>query len=118
MKEIRGFSNYYITEDGYVYSKYVNRFLKFGFRKGYKYVRLCVEKGKYKNKSIHLLVLENYKGLKPNDKSIANHKDLNILNNYVDNLEWVTYRGNVEHAMINGAIKPYGKSQYWGVNLE
>lgn len=117
MKEIEDFLNYFITEDGRVFSRWSNKFLKFGYRKGYKYVRLRVERGKYINKSIHILVAITYI---PNLLNLPqiNHKDLNILNNRVGNLEWCTHKENIEHAMINGGIKAYGKSKYFGVTFE
>lgn len=40
----------------------------------------------------------------PENKPQVNHKDLNPINNHVDNLEWVTARENTLHAQINGRI--------------
>ena len=37
-----------------------------------------------------VVILEN-----TDDKPVVNHKDTNILNNHMDNLEWVTYKENM-----------------------
>jgi len=52
------------------------------------------------NKLIHRLVAQTFIP-NPNNKSIVHHKDGNKLNNYVDNLEWVTQSENIKHYLIN-----------------
>jgi len=47
------------------------------------------------------MVLEAFVGPRPAG-FVANHKDGNRLNNVPDNLEWVTQKENVHHAMRNG----------------
>lgn len=53
--------------------------------------------------TVHSLVAEAFHGKRP-DGLIVNHKDLNKHNNLADNLEWVTYSGNNQHAIDNGAM--------------
>lgn len=49
------------------------------------------------HKRVHLLVLEAFKGKKP-DGHEGNHKDGDKKNNNIDNLEWVTPSENMKHS--------------------
>lgn len=49
----------------------------------------------------HRLCLQHFKEVDSN-RTFCNHKDGNKLNNYIDNLEWVTNSENIKHAAING----------------
>lgn len=49
---------------------------------------------------IHRLVAQAFIE-NPDGKSQVNHKDLNRLNNLVENLEWVTASENVKHSNLN-----------------
>lgn len=72
---------------------------------GYKIVSLNKE-GKSKNKYIHRLVAETF--LKnPNNYKYINHKDQNILNNNVENLEFCTaqYNCTYNNAHIKRGLK-------------
>lgn len=64
----------------------------------YKQVRLCK-----KLYSVHRLVAEAFLDNLDN-KPQVNHKDGNKSNNKVDNLEWVTPRENMQHAVDNGLV--------------
>lgn len=54
-------------------------------------------------KLIHRLVAEAFLE-KENDKNIINHIDNNTTNNNIDNLEWTTYKGNMQHASKQGRM--------------
>jgi len=67
--------------------------------KGYYRVALFSH-GKSKFIPIHRLVAEYFID-NPDNKATINHIDGNKRNNYADNLEWNTYRENVDHAIMN-----------------
>lgn len=64
--------------------------------RGYKRVGLS-DKGDRKNHTIHRLVATAFIHNKEN-YPVVHHKDENILNNRVDNLEWCTQQYNVEYS--------------------
>lgn len=55
--------------------------------------------------NIHRLVAEAFIE-RPEHLTQVNHKDSNRANNHVDNLEWVTPKGNTQHAVIFGNMRP------------
>ena len=68
-------------------------------RNGYMYVTLSNNK-KRKTIKVHRLVAEAFLD-NPNSYPCVNHIDSNRKNNNVSNLEWVTYKQNMEHAVKN-----------------
>ena len=66
---------------------------------GYKKVELAKD-GKKKSLKVHRLVANAFIP-KIKGKNIVNHKDFNLLNNNIDNLEWVTQRENVLYSVEN-----------------
>jgi hypothetical protein len=103
MKQFRN-TEYYVSEDGDVYSKKYHpkrnpncemRKLKPFLKNGYLQVAIYIN-GKQKFLSIHRLVAECYI-TNPNNKPQVNHIDGNKLNNHYINLEWVTNKENADH---------------------
>ena len=56
---------------------------------------------KLKTYSVHRLVAKSFTD-NPNDKPCINHIDGNKNNNYINNLEWATYKENAQHALKTG----------------
>ena len=92
---------YYISDRGRIKSRNGN-LLNGSSARGYK--RIGLWKGGIVNyKYIARLVADAFI---PNEgnKPCINHIDCDISNNWVDNLEWVTYSENLDHAYKNGLI--------------
>ena len=49
----------------------------------------------------------------PENKLCINHKNLNNLDNSLDNLEWVSYKENTDHAIENGAMDYLFGENHW-----
>lgn len=98
---VKNYPYYYISSKGRVYSAKSNKLLipKIG-NFGYYTVNLS-KNGRCKTIRIHRLVAIAFL-YKPKDKNYVNHKDFNVINNDVSNLEWCTPKENVIHSKING----------------
>ena len=106
--------NYYVTDDGRIWSEKTLKYLKQQKDKdGYLKVALsCLDNNGRHRFSVHRLVLENFNPREDMNLLQVNHKDGNKENNSLSNLEWVTCKENVTHAIennlrakINGAAK-------------
>ena len=105
--------NYYITDDGKVWSERTQKFLSFQYDKnGYVKVQMRSTDNKSHRYSVHRLVLENFKPVENIENLQVNHIDGNKKNNNLTNLEWTTSEENIRHAIdnnlratINGASK-------------
>lgn len=105
MQPIKDYEGKYsITHQGDVVNA-KGKTLMFSINKktGYKTVSLW-KNNKGSTKTIHRLVAITYL---PNPYNLpeVNHIDGNKLNNHVDNLEWVTRSGNIQHAYDSGLVK-------------
>lgn len=67
---------------------------------------LLVHLGTSKIKMVHTLVANAFIP-NPDNKKCVNHIDGNKQNNAVSNLEWVTYKENMEHAIRTGLRDPH-----------
>lgn len=105
MKQIEGFENYFITEDGKLWSNYFCKFITpYISKKGYYCVKLH-QHGKRLSTTIHRLVAISYID-NPENKSQVNHINGDKLDNRIENLEWVTSSENQYHAYKTGLKKP------------
>lgn len=122
-KDIKGYEGYYqISNLGRVRSldrettqKHYSGVTSHYFRKGnikkiqvqkngYEIIALN-KNGKITRKLIHRLVAESFID-NPKDYSYVNHKDNNLRNNQVDNLEWCTQSYNIKYAYDNWTKYP------------
>jgi len=120
-KDVKGYEGHYkVSNLGRIFS--VEREIKIGtnIRKtggkcmktrvsklGYERVTLNkfqVEKGYF----IHRLVAVTFLGDYSNSLQV-NHKDGNKLNNHLENLEWVSAKENIRHALQTGLINRKGR---------
>lgn len=100
-KCIIGFENYQVSDHGEVVNKNGNRMATTISNSGYERVNLASgKKYQYKTFFVHRLVAIHFIDRLPG-KDFVNHKDLNKLNNVASNLEWVSSKGNMDHALQN-----------------
>ena len=112
--EIIDYPNYLIYEDGQVWSKKTNRFLKQCMNNGYLYIGLPKD-GKNIKFNIHRLIALYYIP-NPYNKPYVDHIDRIRTNNNIENLRWVTHRENSSNISnqakyIGVHTTPYNKYQ-------
>lgn len=116
MKDVVGYEDLFaITEDGQIWSKRSNRFLKLNLFNGYLATNTNVL-GKAVVLIAHRLVAKAYIP-NPDNKPQVNHKDGNKQNNHVSNLEWCTAQENVQHAYDTGLAKALSGTENYGSKL-
>lgn len=99
-KEIKDNKNYLVSNTGKIYNKENGYELKpWIINSGYK--QLTVSTG---NGLVHRIVAKTFIPNEDISKDIVNHIDNDKLNNHVDNLEWVDYKGNTAHAGKQGRL--------------
>jgi hypothetical protein len=96
------FPNYEITEYGEVLNLTTKIFLRPEISSGYKRVCITHISGKRVHKSIHSLVMSAFGEYK---EGVINHIDGNRLNNHISNLEIISQKENIQHALKIGRIK-------------
>lgn len=108
IREINGYrGKYIIRSNGDIYNNYTGTKMKPRLIQGYPHVGLRVfdgERSIQKLFKVHRLVAE-YFIPNPNNYEIVNHKDGDKTNPDVNNLEWVTYQENNNHAIRTGLKK-------------
>ena len=116
-KKILNYENYEIYDTGEVFNTITGKRLEGSIRlNGYKEYRLSKNNQK-QGFYAHRLVAEHFIP-NPENLPIINHKDGDKLNNCVDNLEWVSYSENSEHAYKNNLVSQRKKSEYYQKDLE
>ena len=111
MVKIKGFDNYSITEDFQVWSHKSQKFLKpMVNQDGYAVFNLYID-GKNHHRRRCRLMAEAYLPDYSEDLCV-NHKDLNKLNDSIENLEMVTILENNRHSLLNQPYAHRRKSKY------
>lgn len=106
-RQIDNFPDYFITNEGKVYSQRTNKVLSpirdhYGF---ITYLYVVLYNGKeHKKISIHRLVAETFISQKPYKEAVVRHLDGNSLNNNVENLAWGSRLEDKEDQQRNGNI--------------
>ena len=124
--EIHGYPNYTISEDGNIWSKKKNIFLKGSLnKKGY--LQITVSKnGKTKTIGLHRLLALHFIP-NPENKSTVDHIDRNPLNNSLSNLRWATQSeqqenkgawGEIKHKYICYVYHNKGKYKYYYIQKQ
>ena len=100
MEKIPFDHRYCVTKDGKVYSLRGSKPFKLKYQKDISgnYDRVCIGENHY---LVHRLVAMTYIP-NPDNLPQVNHKDGNKVNNFVENLEWVTVGDNQRHAYTTG----------------
>lgn len=96
-------TNYAVSNSGQIKNLRTGRMLKYGNKKRYYTVALHSD-GLRKDRYVHRLVASAFIP-NPNNLRYVNHKDHNIHNNNVENLEWCTSSENARHSYENGRRK-------------
>ena len=104
MIDIKGYDGYSITDDGKVYSKKRNKFLRITYQYKYPCVQLCIN-GKVTTRSIHRLMALSFLPI-IEGKNYVNHINGNKNDNKIENLEWVSPKENTNHAVKNNLYIP------------
>ena len=94
-------TNYFITEDGKCFNQKTGKWLKGqeNVKNGYFSYNLTLPDGSKKRCYAHRLVAIAYIPNNDENKTQVNHIDGNKLNNCVENLEWVSSKENIQHAI-------------------
>lgn len=94
-KEYPECNKYLVSNTGQIKNKKTGRIMMGSKVNGYRFVNLFIDKDTPKmNRLVHRMVAITYLE-NPDNKQVVNHKDTRIINNHVDNLEWVTYKENM-----------------------
>ncbi len=110
-KDIEGYTNYMVSDQGFVMSKKALKMLKVSFdHQGYHHVCLYEDKTK-KTHKLHNLVAKTHID-NPNGYTCVDHIDHDKTNNYVANLRWCSSSQN----SMNRSKQSNTTSNYKGVS--
>lgn len=108
MKEIKDFPGYFITEDGRVYSKKRDKFLKTRKAKG-GYLRVTLSVNcKLITRLVHQLVIEAYGPACPGEGYTVDHINRVRTDNRIENLRWannIEQQANRTNTRVNYSVQ-------------
>lgn len=114
IKQIKDFPNYYITNQGRVWSAVSNRWLIPTVNTRGNHQRAYVSLGRGNKRYVHRLVAEAFLP-NPDNLPEIDHKDTNGLNNNVENLRWITHQDNLANPISQDHVK---KNKGYYVEIE
>ena len=103
-RQIKDFPNYYVTNQGRVWSTLSKNWLIPTDNSRGNHHRLYVSLGKGNKRYIHRLVAEAFLP-NPDNLPEVDHKDTNGLNNNVENLQWATHQENLANPLSKEHVK-------------
>lgn len=133
-KDIKGFEEFYeVSNLGRIRSKDRIQKVPFGRQgvvcarilktqpnsRGYLRVVLSDRKGKKEAYFVHRLVAQAFVK-NPQNLPVVNHLDFDYTNNRADNLEWTTFKGNMQYSCVRGRFtrtKEWLENQKRGIDL-
>lgn len=99
---LEGFSNYGVTSDGRVFNHKTNRWIGNVAPGNYSSLSLRADNGDTCNTSRHRIVAMLFVSGRSEERNIVNHINGIPGDDRPENLEWITYLGNHEHAGMLG----------------
>ena len=107
--ELEDYPGYLIYQDGKIWSKKSKKWLSHCIRWKYKSYALTDSEGRRNTVSLHTLVATAYI-LNPNNYPCINHKNLDKLDNRIENLEWCSHIYNAQSVRQLG--RPFGSVHF------
>ena len=107
LREVKDFSGYFVSSEGYVIGKRGHRLVGKVTWDGYQEVILSDGKRR-RSVRVHILVAEEFIGERP-EGLVINHKNSNKLDNRLQNLEYVTNGENIRHSFREGTSTCKGR---------
>ena len=105
---------YYATSKGRILSfsrKNVRELKQHENDHGYLYISVYTTNGDEVHLSVHRAILSSFDPIDNKNEKEVNHKDGNIHNNCVENLEWCSRQENITHAIENGLFDAFSDDE-------
>lgn len=107
---------YKVSSNGRIKNR-KGKILKLSVNKGYSFITFCINR-EAKKFPVHRLVINAFSE-NPFNKPCVNHKNSNRGDNRIENLEWVTHKENIQHALNSKRMySPKGTDCHFAVLKE